>query len=52
VQALYQQFLGQPLGHLSHELLHTHYLNRGTRRYATVGHGSRGGGLQPPCPAP
>ncbi len=31
VQALYQQFLGQPLGHLSHELLHTHYLKRGTR---------------------
>lgn len=33
VQALYEQFLGQPLGHLSHELLHTHYHRRGTRRY-------------------
>jgi len=37
VQALYQQFLGQPLGHLSHELLHTHYLSRGTRIYPTEG---------------
>jgi iron-only hydrogenase group A len=34
VQALYQKFLGQPLGHLSHELLHTPYLKRGTRRFA------------------
>jgi len=34
VQALYQQFLGKPLGHLSHELLHTRYLKRGTRRFA------------------
>lgn len=25
VQRLYDEFLGQPLGHLSHELLHTHY---------------------------
>lgn len=25
VQALYKEFLGKPLGHLSHELLHTHY---------------------------
>jgi iron only hydrogenase large subunit-like protein len=33
VQALYQQFLGRPLGPLSHELLHTHYLNRGTRSF-------------------
>ena len=30
VQALYKQFLGKPLGHLSHELLHTHYIPRGT----------------------
>ena len=37
VQALYQQFLGQPLGHLSHELLHTHYLNRGTRTFTDEG---------------
>jgi iron only hydrogenase large subunit-like protein len=33
VQELYKQFLGKPLGHLSHELLHTHYLNRGTREF-------------------
>ena len=25
VQALYEEFLGEPLGHKSHELLHTHY---------------------------
>jgi NADH-quinone oxidoreductase subunit G/NADP-reducing hydrogenase subunit HndD len=25
VQRLYREFLGQPLGRLSHELLHTHY---------------------------
>ncbi len=25
VQRLYQEFLGKPLGHKSHELLHTHY---------------------------
>jgi iron-only hydrogenase group A len=25
VAALYEEFLGAPLGHLSHELLHTHY---------------------------
>lgn len=29
VLALYNDFLGHPLGHLSHELLHTHYLKRG-----------------------
>jgi iron-only hydrogenase group A len=34
VQELYKQFLGQPLGHLSHELLHTHYLNRGTSKFS------------------
>jgi iron-only hydrogenase group A len=28
VQALYQEFLGKPLGHLSHELLHTSYKAR------------------------
>lgn len=28
VLALYSEFLGQPLGHLSHELLHTHYVKR------------------------
>jgi len=29
VQALYKEFLGSPLGHKSHELLHTHYTPRG-----------------------
>ncbi len=29
VQELYREFLGQPLGHKSHELLHTHYVERG-----------------------
>lgn len=28
VQALYKEFLGEPLGHQSHELLHTHYTAR------------------------
>ena len=28
VKALYADFLGEPLGHLSHELLHTKYLKR------------------------
>jgi iron-only hydrogenase group A len=29
VQALYQSFLGEPLGHVSHQLLHTSYRQRG-----------------------
>jgi len=29
IQALYQEFLGQPLGEKSHHLLHTHYTPRG-----------------------
>ena len=29
VQKLYEDFLGEPNGHLSHELLHTHYVKRG-----------------------
>ncbi|MBN2754757.1 MAG: iron hydrogenase small subunit [Candidatus Goldbacteria bacterium] len=29
VKALYDEFLKEPLGHLSHELLHTHYVKRG-----------------------
>jgi iron only hydrogenase large subunit-like protein len=29
VARLYEEFLGHPNGHLSHELLHTHYTNRG-----------------------
>ena len=26
--AIYKNFLGEPLGHKSHELLHTHYTER------------------------
>ncbi|WP_371371578.1 [FeFe] hydrogenase, group A [Sporomusa aerivorans] len=29
VNKLYKDFLGKPLGHKSHELLHTHYIRRG-----------------------
>jgi Iron only hydrogenase large subunit, C-terminal domain len=29
LMALYDEYLGAPLGHLSHELLHTHYTPRG-----------------------
>ncbi len=29
IQQLYGDFLGKPLGHLSHQLLHTHYTPRG-----------------------
>jgi NADH-quinone oxidoreductase subunit G/NADP-reducing hydrogenase subunit HndD len=29
VAQLYAEFLGEPLGHKSHELLHTHYVQRG-----------------------
>lgn len=29
VARLYEEFLGKPLGHKSHELLHTHYTKRG-----------------------
>ena len=28
IQALYKDFLGEPLGHKAHELLHTHYTDR------------------------
>jgi NADH-quinone oxidoreductase subunit G/NADP-reducing hydrogenase subunit HndD len=28
ITAIYQEFLGKPCGHLSHELLHTHYFDR------------------------
>jgi len=28
VKAIYEQFLGEPCGHKSHELLHTHYVDR------------------------
>ncbi len=30
VKKLYEVFLKEPLGHKSHKLLHTHYVNRGT----------------------
>lgn len=30
VQRLYKEFLGEPNGHRAHELLHTHYTERGT----------------------
>ncbi|RKY29129.1 MAG: ferredoxin [Planctomycetota bacterium] len=29
IKQLYEEFLGKPLGHKSHELLHTHYTRRG-----------------------
>ena len=32
VQRLYEEFLGEPLGHKSHELLHTHYAAREVMR--------------------
>jgi len=28
IQAIYDEYLGKPGGHLSHELLHTHYIDR------------------------
>ncbi len=28
IKELYEEFLGEPLGHTSHELLHTHYIKR------------------------
>ena len=30
IQTLYKEFLGEPCGHKSHELLHTHYFDRQT----------------------
>ena len=30
VKKLYDKFLKEPLGHKSHDLLHTHYTKRGT----------------------
>ncbi len=29
INQLYAEFLGEPLGHMSHKLLHTHYTSRG-----------------------
>jgi NADH-quinone oxidoreductase subunit G/NADP-reducing hydrogenase subunit HndD len=37
VTALYERFLGEPNGHLSHELLHTHYVKRGVFNQLTAG---------------
>jgi len=34
VKALYEEFLGEPLGEKSHELLHTHYTPRGRWHWA------------------
>ena len=31
VMELYEKYLGEPLGHKSHELLHTHYKSRGLK---------------------
>lgn len=31
VEKLYEEYLGEPLGHKSHELLHTHYHSRGMK---------------------
>lgn len=39
VQELYKTFLGEPLGHKSHELLHTHYGRRPRHGTMTVKHG-------------
>ena len=30
IQAIYKEYLGEPCGHKSHELLHTHYFDRQT----------------------
>ena len=31
IKALYSNFIGEPLSHLAHELLHTHYHSRGDK---------------------
>lgn len=31
IKVIYEEFLGQPLGHKSHQLLHTHYTPRGKK---------------------
>ncbi|MGC8938833.1 MAG: iron hydrogenase small subunit, partial [Thermodesulfovibrio sp.] len=31
IQAIYKEFLKEPLGHKSHQLLHTHYTPRGKK---------------------
>ncbi len=32
IKALYEEFLGEPCGHKSHELLHTHYVDRSANK--------------------
>ena len=41
VKTLYEEFLGEPLSHKSHELLHTHYTPR-TRKTVECGEGDEG----------
>ncbi|MDR1111500.1 MAG: [FeFe] hydrogenase, group A [Deltaproteobacteria bacterium] len=38
VKALYENYLGQPLGEKSHHLLHTHYSSSGKNHWAKAGH--------------
>jgi NADH-quinone oxidoreductase subunit G/NADP-reducing hydrogenase subunit HndD len=40
VTALYEKFLGKPLGEKSHHLLHTHYSKSGKNHWAKAGGGS------------
>ena len=39
VKAIYEKFLGQPLGEKSHQLLHTHYSTTGKNHWKGGGHG-------------
>ncbi len=45
VKALYEEFLGEPLGHKSHKLLHTHYTRRSEwpaeENAETIEHGAK-----------
>ena len=38
IQKLYAEFLGEPNGHKSHELLHTHYIKRGRNSELSAEH--------------
>ena len=40
VESLYKEFLHEPLGHLSHHLLHTQYVNRSTENTVPTTAGS------------
>lgn len=31
IKKIYEEFLGEPCGHKSHELLHTHYVDRSAK---------------------